>query len=89
MDIVNSIDQQLRFRNKEKSKKRIGICFDTQHYYAVGGGKRIDEYRNIYNMYGHKIIVTHVNNSPPEVIFSKGMDKHAHIMDPAAKIPIE
>ncbi|CAG8827944.1 14614_t:CDS:2, partial [Cetraspora pellucida] len=89
MDIVNSIDQQLRFKNKEKSKKRIGICFDTQHYYVAGGGKRINEYRNIYNKYGHEIIVTHVNNSPPEVIFGKGMDKHAHIMDPAAKIPIE
>ncbi|CAG8546045.1 520_t:CDS:1 [Cetraspora pellucida] len=55
----------------------------------MGGGKRIDKYQNIYNMYGHEIIVTHMNNSPPEVIFGKGMDKHAHIMDPAAKIPIE
>ncbi|CAG8643472.1 6155_t:CDS:1 [Cetraspora pellucida] len=89
MYIVNSIDQRLRFSNKEKTKKRIGICFDTQHYYAAGGGKRIDEYQNIYNMYGHEIIVTHVNNSLLEVIFGKGMDKHAHILDPEAKIPIE
>ncbi|CAG8485391.1 23559_t:CDS:2 [Cetraspora pellucida] len=89
INIVNSINQQLRFKNKEKSKKRIRICFDIQHYYTVGGGKRIDEYQNIYNIYGHEIIVTHVNNSPLEVIFSKGIDKHAHIMDLAAKIPIE
>ncbi|CAG8494642.1 9999_t:CDS:2, partial [Cetraspora pellucida] len=40
IDIVNSIDQRLRFSNKEKTRKRI----DTQHYYAAGGGKRIDEY---------------------------------------------
>ncbi|CAG8636188.1 3490_t:CDS:2, partial [Cetraspora pellucida] len=68
MDIVNSIDQRLRFSNKEKTRKRIRICFDTQHYYAAERDKRIDKYRNIYNMYGYEIIVTHVNNSLLEMI---------------------
>ncbi|CAG8477076.1 9659_t:CDS:1 [Cetraspora pellucida] len=89
IDIVNSIDQRLRFSNKEKTRKRIRICFNTQHYYAAGGGKRINKYQNIYNMYGHEIIVTHMNNSLLEVIFRKEIDKHAYILNPEAKISIE
>ncbi|CAG8560439.1 16616_t:CDS:2 [Cetraspora pellucida] len=60
-----------------------------QQQLEIDEGKRINEYRNIYNIYSHEIIVTHVNNSPPEVIFGKRMDKHAYILDLAAKIPIE
>ncbi|CAG8767179.1 180_t:CDS:2, partial [Ambispora leptoticha] len=31
IDIVNSINQELRFKDKARLQKRIGICFDTQH----------------------------------------------------------
>ncbi|CAG8485237.1 23551_t:CDS:2, partial [Cetraspora pellucida] len=100
-DIIDNINEILK--ELVQQQLEIGIllensasnnCYgatipDLMDIVNMGRGKRIDEYRNIYNMYGYKIIVTHVNNSSPEVIFGKEMDKHAHIMDTAAKIPIE
>lgn len=86
MDILNSIDQELRYRNKNKTRKRIAICQDTQHYWAAGQGKSVHEYQNTLDMYGHEIMLAHINNNPQEAIFGRGMDKHAHILDPIATL---
>ena len=89
MDILDSIKQELRYKDKKRQQKQIGICFDTQHFYAAGCGKMVHEYRNVLYMYGKEIMLIHINNSPPECTFGKGMDRHAHLLDPTSTISQE
>ena len=37
-------------------------------------------------MYGNEIMLAHINNNPQEAIFGRGIDKHAHILDPTATL---
>ncbi|CAG8750979.1 9709_t:CDS:1, partial [Ambispora leptoticha] len=81
---------------KGNVQPRVKLCFDTQHYFAAGAGRFIEDYKQVLDKYGKEIHLIHINNVMKErkltrndgsilvmkpTIFRSGQDIHAPLHD--------
>ncbi|CAG8514552.1 18960_t:CDS:2, partial [Racocetra persica] len=64
ISIKKSIKKELQnFEDKNRNKvPRIKLCFDTQHYFAAGAGRFIEDYKEVLDKYKKEIYLIHINN---------------------------
>ncbi|CAG8823848.1 27185_t:CDS:1, partial [Racocetra persica] len=64
IQIKKSIKKELQHIEDEKENKvpRVKLCFNTQHYFAAGAGRFIEDYKEVLDKYGKENYLIHINN---------------------------